>query len=153
MAVGNIPLFTERQELEQNDIVSYSFGDQGALYLRGQWTFHRNTASVSSIWKSCPHLSDGLQKELLLKVAWTRRMQAKGLENYPRRFNSAEGCYSRMAMARSAGLKVKIANKQFSGLTVPADHSIYHVSGSVWQCPRDALIDVSELRRQSHAGY
>ena len=67
--LGNLPLFLEREELFDNDVVSYTFGDQEALYLRGQWTLHRNSPLISSIWKGCPHLGQGLQKELLLKVA------------------------------------------------------------------------------------
>ena len=55
-------------ELEDHDIVTYSFGDQEAIYLRGQWTMHRNVHFISSIWRGCPHLGDQLQKELLLKV-------------------------------------------------------------------------------------
>ena len=42
MVVGNLPLFVSRAELEQHDIVTYSFGDQEALYLRGQWTVLRD---------------------------------------------------------------------------------------------------------------
>ena len=94
MVVGNLPLFVSRAELEQHDIVTYSFGDQEALYLRGQWTVHRNEPRVSSVWQRCEHLAGQLQKELLLKVAWVRRMESRGIANYPKRFQSAEGCYS-----------------------------------------------------------
>ena len=97
MVVGNLPLFVSRAELEQHDIVTYSFGDQEALYLRGQWTVHRNEPRVSSVWQRCDHLAGQLQKELLLKVAWVRRMESRGIANYPKRFQSAEGCYSHQA--------------------------------------------------------
>ena len=49
MVVGNLPLFVSRAELEQHDIVTYSYGDQEALYLRGQWTVHRNADEVNLI--------------------------------------------------------------------------------------------------------
>ena len=42
MALGNVPFFLEAAELEQFDVVSYGFEDAEALYLRGQWTVHRN---------------------------------------------------------------------------------------------------------------
>ena len=73
-----LPLFLEHRELATQDIVSYSFGDMDALYLRGQWTVHRNRRDVSTIWKACPHLGAELQKELLMKVAWVRRMESRG---------------------------------------------------------------------------
>ena len=94
-----------------------------ALYLRGQWTVHRNTPSISTIWKGCPHLGDGLQKELLMKVAWVRRMESRGIKNYPKRFQSAEGCYSHRATLR-AGIRIKVAHKQFVGLSVPSDDQV-----------------------------
>ena len=151
MVIGNLPLFIEQAELDSYDVVSYSFGDQEALYLRGQWTMHRNMHYVNTMWKGCPHLGVGLQKELLLKVAWVRRMEARGLQNYPKRFQSAEGCYSQRAVA-TRGIRIRVTHKQFVGLTVPADQVIYSVSSSVWQCPRDVHVDVDELARHSAVG-
>ena len=151
MVIGNLPLFVEQAELDSFDIVTYSFGDQEAVYLRGQWTIHRNVHSITNIWKSCPHLGVGLQKELLLKVAWARRMEQRGIANYPKRFQSAEGCYSHRALAMR-GIKVKFANKQFVGLTVPSDKTIYAVANSVWECPADAQVDVADLARHSARG-
>ena len=179
MVIGNLPVFLEREELQKHDIVSYTFGDQEAIYLRGQWTIHRNEARVSTVWKECPHLGEQLQKELLLKVAWVRRMESRGIQNYPKRFQSAEGCYSQKAVAKRE-LSLKMVHKQFVGLTVPADQvstadwnarvpsplrlpdpsrcsvpqkdsslsspqMIYYVDGSVWQCAKDARVDVSQL--------
>jgi len=111
MLIGNLPMFIERSELSDFDIVTYTFGDQEAVYLRGQWTLHRNAIAVSTVWKGCPHLGSQLQKELLLKVAWVRRMESRGIQNYPKRFQSAEGCYSQKAVAAQS-LKIKTSNKQ-----------------------------------------
>ena len=44
--LGNLPFFVEAEELSSYDIVSYGFDDLDALYLRGQWTVHRNDAQV-----------------------------------------------------------------------------------------------------------
>ena len=52
--LGNLPLFLEHDELFDNDVVSYTFGDQEALYLRGQWTLHRNEPRISSVWIANP---------------------------------------------------------------------------------------------------
>ena len=151
MVIGNLPLFIEQSELDAYDVVTYSYGDQEALYLRGQWTMHRNTHYVNTMWKGCPHLGFGLQKELLLKVAWVRRMEARGVQNYPKRFQSAEGCYSQRVVG-TRGIRIRVAHKQFVGLTVPADQVIYSVSSSVWQCPRGAAVDLETLARHSAAG-
>jgi len=148
MVLGNLPLFIEQSELAKNDIVTYSFGDMDALYLRGQWTLHANRHDVSTVWKGCPHLGEDLQKELLMKVAWVRRMESRGIKNYPKRFQSAEGCYSHRA-ASQPGIRIKMAHKQFVGLTVPSDDQIYAVNGAVWQCPKAAAVSVAELEGHS----
>ena len=54
---------------------------------------------------------------LLVQVAWVRRMESRGIKNYPKRFQSAEGCYSHRAAAQP-GIRIKMAHKQFVGLTV-----------------------------------
>ena len=83
-----------------------------------------------------------------MKVAWVRRMESRGIKNYPKRFQSAEGCYSHRA-ASQPGIRIKMAHKQFVGLTVPSDEQIYAVNGAVWQCPKAASVSVGELERHS----
>jgi len=153
MVVGNLPLFVSRAELEQHDIVTYSFGDQEALYLRGQWTVHRNEPRVSSVWQRCDHIAGQLQKELLLKVAWVRRMESRGIANYPKRFQSAEGCYSHQAVSRG-DLRIAMVHKQAVGLTASGEPeaAIYAVDGAVWRCAAETRVDPDELARHSSAG-
>lgn len=106
--VGQLPRFIERSELTEHHIVTYSFGDTEAVYLRGQWTVHRNTPGVNRLWRQCSHLSDGLLHELSLKVAHLRKMEAAGKANYHKRFLSAEGCYSyKAAHTRTVRIKVR----------------------------------------------
>ena len=159
--LGQLTRFIERDELLNYHIVTYSFGDMEAVYLRGQWTFHQNTPTVNGVWKGCKHLGAGLQYELFQKVAWARRMEALGKKSYHKRFLSAEGCYSHRA-AHTPGLRIKVANKQFVGLapTVrraarlasparppaapsrlsspqnPPEHDVYVLSGALWVCKR-----------------
>ena len=64
MVVGNVPLFLEREELQENDIVTYAYGDMDALYPSGQWTWHRNRPEVNTVWQSCAHLSSELEREV-----------------------------------------------------------------------------------------
>ena len=78
VVLGHVNRFVERSELLDHHIVTYSFGDADAVYLRGQWTVHQNTRQVNAIWKGCKHLSHGLQNELQQKVLWARRMEAMG---------------------------------------------------------------------------
>ena len=49
--LGQLPRFIERSELTQHHIVTYSFGDEDAVYLRGQWTIHRKDPAVNRLWR------------------------------------------------------------------------------------------------------
>jgi len=139
IVLGQVARFVERAELAEHHIVTYSFGDTEAVYLRGQWTVHQNLAKVNSIWMGCHHLAEGLQHELFQKVAWARRMESLGKHNYHKRFLSAEGCYSHRA-AFTDGLKIKVASKQFVGLQLgkPAADDVYVLNGVLWLCKREA---------------
>lgn len=153
--LGNLPRFVTRSELTDHHIVTYSFGDQEALYLRGQWTVHQNLPNVNAIWQGCEHLSVGLEQEVAAKIAWVRRNEAAGRITYHKRFLSAEGCYSHRAMLTS-GIKIKIAQKQFTGLEREehAQASVYLIRGALWLCDSkstsgaaaDALADEPDLR-------
>lgn len=120
---GALPSFVELAELRDFDLVSYSFGDHDGLYLRGQWTMHRNAAEVNRVWTSCAHLGTELIRELATKVKWIKvhesKLSANGThrQNYRKRFISAEGCYSTAAFDPARGMRIKIAHKQFVGLS------------------------------------
>ena len=133
--LGDVAAFISRSELTDYHIVTYSFGDSDALYLRGQWTVHQNLPNINSIWMGCEHLSSGLEKEILQKVAWVRRNEAAGRITYHKRFLSAEGCYSSRAM-QTSGIKVKISQKQFAGLERDQQASAvaYVIRGALWLC-------------------
>ena len=73
MILGNVLLFLERAELEEHDILTYAFGDMNALYLRGQWTVHRNRPEINEIWRRCAHLGSELERELSVKVSALRQ--------------------------------------------------------------------------------
>ena len=72
--------------------------------------------------------------ELYQKVAWAKHMESMGRKLYHKRFLSAEGCYSHQAM-HTAGLRVKVANKQFVGLEAgDGSGDVYVLNGSLWLC-------------------
>jgi len=133
--LGHVSRFIERSELLEHHIVTYSFGDSDAVYLRGQWTIHQNLPNVNALWMGCEHLSHGLQQEIHSKVAWVRQNEAAGRSNYHQRFLSAEGCYSHRAM-HTKGIKIKVATKQAAGLALreSAREVAYVVNGAVWIC-------------------
>lgn len=120
------------------------YGDAGGLYLRGQWTVHRNDPTVNGVWRSCPNLGAGLEKELQLKMAYLRQTSQSDGGRTHTRFVSAEGCYSKHAVA--AGLRIKIAPKQAIGLRVPSGSHAVSAGGAVWHCSSDREPDGALVR-------
>jgi len=137
--LGHLPRFLERSELLEHHILTYSFGDSDALYLRGQWTLHQNLPNVNSIWTGCEHLASGLMLEVARKMAWVQANEKAGRATYHKRFLSAEGCYSHRAL-HTKGIKVKMATKQFAGLELHehAREHVYALHGALWICLADA---------------
>lgn len=94
---GDVPRWITSDELEHYDIVTFGYGDQDRVYLRGQFTFHKNIDAVNNIWRRCSYLSElddrfknGIDKSF--------------------HFESAEGCYS-YAVLQTKDMKVKYAVK------------------------------------------
>jgi hypothetical protein len=99
------PNWITRDELEEFDIVTYTFGDQNRLYLRGQFTFHKNKKqSINQIWRACTYLTD--MDERFAKIIHKA-------ESY--HVESAEGCYSAAVLDRT-DIAVKFAVKAWTDI-------------------------------------
>lgn len=83
--IGNVHLHA-RSLLPFFDIVTFSFGDNYRLYMRGQLTVHKNIPFVNNLWRECTHLSE-YNKRL-------KKWADGGYEKW--NFVSAEGCYSKV---------------------------------------------------------
>ena len=102
IAYGDLPKWITRSELEDYDIVTYSYGDQHRLYLRGQFTFHKNNHRINNIWRACQYLSE-------MDLRYEKLISAK--QKF--RLISAEGCYSN-AVITTNEIRVKFATKAMS---------------------------------------
>ncbi|KAJ1434477.1 hypothetical protein B484DRAFT_326088, partial [Ochromonadaceae sp. CCMP2298] len=101
LLVGRLSLQITAQEL-QHDIVTLTFGDNYRLYLRGQMTIHANKPHLNSLWQGCAHLATIGQ-----------RMETFFAPNGRWAFQSAEGCYSKVA-ADMPGLSILYLPVQLS---------------------------------------
>jgi hypothetical protein len=100
---GDLGRWITPDELDEFDIVTYGFGDQYRLYLRGQFTFHKNDPEkINQLWRRCDYLSKMDQRfaDVLSGESQIR-------------FESAEGCYS-AAVLESTDIKIKYAVKAFT---------------------------------------
>ena len=88
-------------ELTDYDVVTYSHGDQDKAYLRGQFTFHKNTATNRQLWRPC---------ECLSELHTRYRLSPHATPPPKWRLESAEGCYS-WAVITNKTVKVKYAVK------------------------------------------
>ncbi|KAL7522146.1 hypothetical protein ACHAWX_006839 [Stephanocyclus meneghinianus] len=108
---GDMSRWIDHDEWTDYDIVTYGFGDQDKLYLRGQFTFHRNDPTyINQLWRECKYLS-----EMDLRYAHPSTVK----------FESAEGCYSQAVITKK-DVKVKYAVKAFSDVS---EHSPIYAHG------------------------
>jgi hypothetical protein len=97
---GDLPRWMTPDELNDFDIVTYGFGDQDRLYMRGQFTFHKNDPEkINQLWRSCDYLSH-MDKRFADVMSGQEHLH----------FESAEGCYS-AAIFEHSDIKVKYAVK------------------------------------------
>lgn len=101
---GELDRWITADELANFDIVTYAYGDLQMLYLRGQFTFHRNDPKINMLWNSCDFLSNADQR-------FADIMSGK----HEFHFESAEGCYS-AAILEHNDIKVKYAIKAFTDI-------------------------------------
>jgi hypothetical protein len=100
---GDLSRWITPDELTDFDIVTYGYGDQQRVYLRGQFTFHKNDRTkVNQLWRACEYLTH-------LDERFEQILQRK--KHY--RTESAEGCYSAAILDRT-DLKVKYAVKAWT---------------------------------------
>ena len=131
---GDLPRWITQDELEDFDIVTYGFGDQDKVYVRGQFTFHKNEKRVNEIWRECSYLSR-MDQRFAKVLAGEDKLH----------FESAEGCYS-AAILNQNDIRVKYAVKAFTdvqekdstyshglyvGTGVRRDRTVIYKAGSI----------------------
>ena len=92
------------------------FGDQNRVYLRGQFTFHKNTPKINQLWRKCEYLSR-LDQRFGKVLSGEQKLK----------FESAEGCYSAAVLDRK-DIRVKYATKAFTdaqGTDPVYSHGLY----------------------------
>lgn len=112
---GDLEQWITEDELTDFDIVTYGYGDQDRIYLRGQFTFHRNDPQmVNQLWRDCDYLSD-MDERFAEVLSGEKHLQ----------FESAEGCYS-AAVLESTNVRIKYAVKAFTDVEGNKDTSFTH---------------------------
>jgi hypothetical protein len=102
---GDVNRWITDDELIDFDLVTYTFGDQQRLYMRGQFTFHKNLpATINQLWRACTYLSD-------MDVRFEQIVQKT--QKY--HVESAEGCYSAVLMEQRS-ISIKFAVKAWTDI-------------------------------------
>ncbi|CAM9110423.1 unnamed protein product [Ectocarpus sp. 13 AM-2016] len=112
----------EPTELQDFDIITFSFGDQYRAYLRGQLTIHKNKFDVNRVWTRCSHLTN-----------YSERLEAFRV-NHGLPLESAEGCYS-LAAASDPSLRIKFTVKALSDVDQEDEEAVALKRG------REVIID------------
>lgn len=134
MLFGDLERHISRDEWEDFDVTTYGYGDQDRLFVRGQFTMHRNDPNVvNQLWRPCTYMSD-------------IDMRFFGVANGQKhRFESGEGCYS-VAILQNEHISVKYAVRAWSD--VQNIESIYSQGIVLTRSPgfprRHVLVRVTE---------
>lgn len=138
--VGRVPAQLTQQHLNSFDIVSYSFGDNYRLYLRGQLTIVRNTPLTNSLWKECHHLSSlGTRLDSFVHSS-EATSQDSNQKNHGWRFQSAEGCFSRVAMDSKNVSIIYLSSQLSDAFTAPRGQKESLLLGhSVVRCHQEGI--------------
>ena len=119
---GDISRWLTLEELNNYDIVTYTFGDQQRLYVRGQFTIHKNQPnSINQLWRHCSYLSN-LDERFESIVQHTTKYHVE----------SAEGCYSAVLLNQT-NISIKFAVKAWTDIY--ADDTAYTHGVAISQSP------------------
>lgn len=115
MLFGDLERHISKDEWEDFDITTYGYGDQDRLFVRGQFTMHKNDPDVvNQLWRPCLYMSE----------VDARFYGIASGEKY--RFESGEGCYS-VAILQNTNIAVKYAVRAWSDAEEESE-SIYSQS-------------------------
>lgn len=117
---GDLNEFIDKRELVDNDIVTYSFGDQTRLYMRGQFCIHKNNPTINNVWRRCEELNEKLEQELSRHTGTTER------------------CYS-YAVAGMPNIIVKYVVKAFSDWG--DEDTVFVFDQGILKCPSKDVLD------------
>ena len=121
MVYGDLGRHIEEKEWSQFDIVTFGFGDQARLYLKGQFTMHKNTERTRNLWNECDYLSHLDQR--FYDIVQEREKFV---------LESAEGCYS-AAILKNTEISVKYAVKAWTDVSetdTTYSHGLYMFQNS-----------------------
>lgn len=134
---GDLGTWIEEDEWRDYDVVSYSFGDNRALYLRGQFTMFRNDGEVNLLWMGCPlltrvgplehtEISDErcFSYNIFRHNVWNEEDNTHNTHNKDNKDNDNN----------TRRLRVKLATKQFASWDDNSD-SYYWYNGTINRCP------------------
>ena len=126
---GDLERWIEEDEWGDYDIVSYSFGDNRAAYLRGQFTMFRNDPTVNLLWMQCPLLTQ--VGPLPSTQISDERCFSYNIFRHNVYNNDNEGKDNN---DNNKKLRVKIATKQFAPWDEDRD-AYYWFNGTINECP------------------
>ena len=140
---GNLCNWIDIDELTKYDVLTISkVMDAGRLFLRGQFSLHRNVDLYNTLWRQLEYFNhQNLIKRLgasLLEMKTDKTAD----EIFDKYFFSAEGIYSTLVFSTSS------TNKQFVGVKIAGrafdDYSRYpvvQIAGSLYRCSSYSLLE------------
>ena len=115
MMYGDLGRHIEASEWTDYDIVTFGFGDQQRLYVKGQFTMHKNTDAVRTLWEDCRYLSH-LDERWYNLIKSSSNQEGGSSSSTSFQLESAEGCYS-AALLQNTDISIKYAVKAWTDVS------------------------------------
>ena len=147
---GDLKGWVSVDDLQRYDIVSFGKNmDAGRLFLRGQFSMHKNIDKVNTIWRELSYLTFGsFLKRLSGALREIKQKKLKSEEIFGRFFFSAEGLYSVRVLEkdRDSEISIKICGRSFDDFSqLPA----LRMGGKLFRCPTYNITECIEERAKT----
>eukprot|EP01041_Mallomonas_annulata_P012012 gene12012-25163_t len=111
---GNLSRWLPMTDMQSFDIITISkINDARRLFLRGQFSLHKNTVFVNHIWTQLPYLSSAVVYKKMKKIV-SRLEKGNVTSDLKRRhFISAEGAYS-AAVFQHSNMSILVVGRMLS---------------------------------------
>lgn len=133
---GNLSSWLTDDELSSYDVITLSkFNDARRLFLRGQFSLHRNTPVLNRQWSRLPHLTAAAVLARMRRSTTLLREGSSVARLKSLTFISAEGAYSSLIF-RSRLFRVLVTGRMMSDrVTKP----VVLTGGALWRCHCDTV--------------
>lgn len=141
---GDVADFIDASDFDSYDVISVAkIFDASRLYLRGQFTIHKNIKKVNNIWHHLDYFTADKFSKRIINAKKMLTMKMTSEEVFKTNFHSCEGYYSKEIFKfstnkKDGGMAVKIVGRSFDDYNISP---VIYFRGHLLRVPHDRLLE------------